>query len=88
MFYAKDHKTGYLCSHGPFNWLGPKRTKLFEQSWALIFRDRILPNLPVDRLRKYYHSSRGAPTKELAAMLGVMILQQMQDLTDEETVYQ
>jgi hypothetical protein len=88
MFYAKDHKTGYLFKHGPFHWLGPKRTKLMEQSWAMLFRDTVLPNLPVDRLRYYYHGSRGAPTKELGAMLGVMILQQMQDLTDEETVYQ
>jgi hypothetical protein len=30
----------------------------------------------------------GRPTKELYAMLGVMILQQMQDLTDEETIHQ
>jgi hypothetical protein len=88
MFYTKDHKTGYLFDHGPFNWLGPKRTKLIEQSWAMIFRDTILPNLPVDKLRKYYHRSMGAPTKELSAMLGVMVLQQMHDLTDEETIYQ
>jgi hypothetical protein len=88
MFYVKDHKTGYLFDHGPFNWLGPKRTKLIEQSWAMIFRDTVLPNLPVNKLKKHYHICLGAPTKELAAMLGVMILQQMHDLTDEETIYQ
>jgi len=88
MFYVKDHKTGYLFNHGPFNWLGPKRTKLIEQSWAMIFRDTILPNLPVNKLRKHYHSSMGAPTKELAAMMGVMIIQQMHDLTDEEAICQ
>jgi len=88
MYYSKDHKTGYLFDHGPFHWLGPKRTKLIEQSWAMLFRETILPNLPVQTLRKYYHSSMGAPTKELAAMMGVMIIQHMHDLTDEETVYQ
>ena len=70
MFYTKDHKTGYLFDHGPFNWLGPKRTKLISQSWAM-FRDKILPNFPVDKLRKYYHRSMGAPTKEPAANRGL-----------------
>jgi len=88
MFYTKDHKTGYLFDHGPFHWLGPKRTKLIEQSWAMLFRDTILPNLPVDKLKNHYHTSMGAPTKELTAMMGVMIIQHMHDLTDEETVYQ
>jgi len=88
MFHVKDHKTGYLFDHGPFHWLGPKRAKLIEQSWAMIFRETILPNLPVHTLKKYYHSSMGAPTKELAAMMGVMIIQHMHDLTDEEAVYQ
>lgn len=88
MFNVKDHKTGYLFKHGPFTWLGPKRSKLIEQSWAMIFRDTILPNLPVNKLKKHYHSSVGAPTKDLAAMMGVMIIQHMHDLTDEEVVYQ
>jgi hypothetical protein len=88
MFHTKDHKTGYLFDGGPFGWLGPKRKRLIEKSWAKLFRETILPNLPVGALMKYYHLSHGAPTKELYAMMGVMVLQQMFDCTDEETVTQ
>ena len=59
-----------------------------ESSWAKLFRDHVLPALPVDKIFKYYHWAMGRPTKELYAMLGAMILQQMHDLTDEETVHE
>jgi hypothetical protein len=42
----------------------------------------------VDKIFKNYQWAMGRPTKELYAMLGVMILQQMHDLTDEETIHQ
>jgi hypothetical protein len=88
MFYTKDHKTGYLFDHGPFHWLDQKRKKLIDKSWAKLFREEILPNLPVNKLAPFYNPGKGAPTKELYAMLGAAVLQQMNDLTDEETVAQ
>ena len=88
MFHTKDHKTGYLFDQGPFGWLGPRRKRLIDTSWAKLFREKILPSLPVNTLMQHYHLSQGAPTKELYTMLGVMVLQQMFDLTDEETVSQ
>ncbi len=84
MIHTKDHKTVNIFD--PFDYLGPKRKSLIENSWAKIFRDEILPELPVHKLQPFYHSSRGAPTKELYAMLGLMILQQMHDFTDEEAI--
>ena len=36
--------------------------------------------LPVDKIFKNYHRAMGRPTKELYAMMGVMILQQMHDV--------
>ena len=86
MFHTKDHKTRYMLD--PFPHFGPKRRKLLEQSWAKVFRDEILPELPVHMLGNHYHEFMGRPTKELFAMLGLMILQQMDDLSDEETVCQ
>jgi hypothetical protein len=86
MFHTKDHKTGYLFEHGPFRWLDQKRKKLLDKSWAKLFREEILPNLPVNKLAPFYNTSKGAPTKELHAMLGATVLQQMHNLTDEETV--
>ena len=86
MFYAKDHKT--LNMFDPLDDFGPRRRALLERSWAKLFRDVVLPELPVEKVRKNYHMLLGRPTKELHAMLGLMILQQMFDYTDEETTYQ
>jgi hypothetical protein len=85
MIHLKDHKT--LNIFKPFPFLGPKRQKLIEASWAKLFHDHILFELPVDKIFKNYQWAMGRPTKELYAMLGVMILQQMHDLTDEETIH-
>jgi len=57
-----------------------------EESWAGVFREHILRELPVDKIAPYFSEGSGRPTKELYAALGSLILQQMHDLTDEETV--
>ena len=86
MFYTKDHKT--LDMFEPFAFLGPKRRSLLDTTWAKIFREEILPDLPVEVLRNTYDDLMGRPTKELYAMLGVMIIQQTEDLSDEEAARQ
>jgi len=86
MFYTTDHKT--LDMFDPFPWMGPKRKELIKKSWAHLFREEILPELPVQKLLKNYHEFTGRPTKELHAMVGLMILQQLNDLTDQEAVRQ
>lgn len=86
MFHTKNHKQ--LNIFDPWSHLGPKRRKIMDNSWAGLFRKEILTELPVDALREYYHDSDGRPTKELSSMVGLMILQQMHDLTDEEAVEQ
>jgi len=85
MIRIKDHKTPYIID--PFGYLGPKRRKLLDESWAGVFRKYVLTELPVEQLAKYYPSRQGRPTKELYAMIGVLLIQQMFDLTDEETVH-
>jgi len=86
MIYTKDHKTGYL--YDPFEDLGPKRVSLLKNSWAELFRHEILPQLPVCELSKHYSQDHGRPTKELFSVMGAMILQQMHNLTDKETIDQ
>ncbi|MCI5167560.1 MAG: hypothetical protein D3903_16075, partial [Candidatus Electrothrix sp. GM3_4] len=83
MFNVKDHKTTYMFD--PFDYLGPKRRKMLDDSWSGIFRDHIRHALPVDRLIPYFSAGMGRPTKELVSMMGAMLLQHMHDLTDEET---
>ena len=86
MIHVRDHKTPYLID--PWDYLGPKRRKLLDGSWAGLFREHILPSLPVRKIASCYTEGFGRPTKELYAALGSLILQQMHDLTDEETVTQ
>jgi hypothetical protein len=45
-------------------------------------------SLPAEQLFPLYSKEKGRQTKELYAMLGLILLQQMEDLTDEETVQQ
>jgi len=86
MFYTKDRKTGQLFDQ--WRYLGPKRRKLLDESWAGLFRGKILPELPVERMIPFFSPDMGRPTKELYAMLGAVLFQQIFDLTDEETVSQ
>ncbi len=86
MFYTKDHKT--INMFDPYDYLGPKRRELLDTSWAKLFRYEVLPNLPIEILVTAYNDSLGRPTKELYAMMGVMLIQQMEDLTDEEATTQ
>lgn len=86
MIHTKDHKTGDMFN--PFDFLGPKRRRLIDDSWARVFRDEILPDLPAHLIMPYYHASQGRSSKELYAMLGLMLLQQMHDLTDDDAASQ
>ena len=86
MFFTTDHKT--IDMFDPLPRLGPKRKELMTKSWAHLFREQILPDLPVQKLLTKYHAFNGRPTKELHAMVGLMILQQLNDLTDLEAVRQ
>jgi hypothetical protein len=72
----------------PLARFGPHRRNRLEKSWARLFREEILPVLPVHELVPHYSGVTGSPTKDLYAMLGVMLLQQVHDLTDEEAVDQ
>jgi len=51
MFHVKDNKQDYIF--GPFEYLGQKRLTGLKKSWPGIFRQEILPELPVESLRKY-----------------------------------
>jgi hypothetical protein len=86
MFHVKNHKQ--LNIFDPWVHLGAKRRKLLENSWAGLFQQEILPKLPVEALRSHYHDWNGRPTKELSSVMGLMILQQMHNLTDDQAVEQ
>jgi hypothetical protein len=86
MIHIKDHKQKDLFE--PWAFLGPKRRKLLDQSWAGLFQKELLGELPVGKLIPFFTHGFGRPTKELYTALGALLLQQAHDLTDEETVSQ
>lgn len=86
MISRNDPRQGHLID--PWDHLGPKRRKLLDNSWAGLFRQEILAELPVDQIAPWFRADFGRPSKELYTLLGVLVLQQMHDLTDDETVNQ
>lgn len=84
MLTLRDHETGDLFD--PWAHLGQKRRHLLDRSWAGVFRSYLLRHLPVSQLTPHFREAFGRPTKELYAVLGALILQQLHDLTDAATV--
>jgi len=72
----------------PWDFLTPKRRQLLDAGWPGLFREHILPSIPVNKVGKHFNATFGRPTKELYSMLGALVLQQTFDLTDEETIQQ
>jgi len=72
----------------PWDFLTPKRRQLLEDGWPGLFREHILPSIPVYKVAKYFYATCVLPTKVLYSMVGALILQQTLDLTDDETVRQ
>ena len=83
MLTLRDHQSGDLFD--PWEYLGPQRRKLLEQSWAGVFRDYLLQHLPVKELAASFRDDFGRPSKDLSVALGALILQQLHDLTDQQT---
>jgi len=72
----------------PFGFLGPKRKELLESSWSGLFKTTLFDQIPVEEIQSCFHEHMGRPTKELRTMLAVFLLQEMFDLTDQETIRQ
>jgi hypothetical protein len=84
MLNIRDHSTGELFNR--WGHLGRNRVKRLQSSWAEVFRTHVLPKLPAEELSKEFDPVMGRPTMDLAVVLGAIILQQMFNLTDSETV--
>ena len=72
----------------PWDFLTPKRRRMLENGWPGLFREHILPVIPVNKVARYFNETFGRPTKELYAVMGALVLQQSFDLTDEEAIQQ
>ena len=84
MHRTRDRSNGLLFD--PWASLGEKRRRLLDRSWAGVFRQHLLDRLPVQTMAGCFSSKLGRPTKELHIAVGVLILQQLHDLTDTAVV--
>ena len=82
MITVKDHSTGHLFDL--WDHISPKRRKLLDRGWPGVFRKYLLEKLPVARIIQYFTEDMGRPSKELNTAIGVLILQQLQDISDDK----
>ncbi len=85
MFRTKN--PNQMTIFDPLEDFGPKRKKLLKKSWAYFFRHHVLPEIPVQKVSSTF-TGFGRPSKELYSTLGLLILQQTFDLSDNEALSQ
>ena len=84
MITLRDRRTGDLFDRR--SELGEKRRRLLDRSWAGVFRDHLLDDLPIEELLPHFDERAGRPSKDLHIVIGVLLLQQLHDLSDAATV--
>jgi hypothetical protein len=68
--------------------LPPKKRERLENTWAHVFREKALPLIKEEPFAGMYDAGNGRPNKPVQVMLGILILKDVFDLTDEEVVEQ
>lgn len=70
------------------NWafLDSSRRQWLERSWAGTFRQHLWEHLPTQALAQLFPAKGGRPRKDYRLVLAVLVLQQLHDLTDAETI--
>lgn len=84
MINIKDHHTERLFD--PWHYLGTKRRQLLKKSWSGLFRDHLFNKIPVNKIASHFDEYNGRPSKELYTAIGVTILQQVHDLSDNDVI--
>jgi hypothetical protein len=86
MVRIKDHKQQQIFD--PWAYLSPKRRRMLDEGWPGLFREHLLEQLPVEPVAGFFTNGFGRPTKELHTVLGVLLLQQTMDLSDQAAIDQ
>lgn len=59
-----------------------------KKSWAEAFRSRVMPAVDEERFRDAFSESTGRPNKSIRVQVGLHILKEWNDLTDEQVIEQ
>jgi hypothetical protein len=84
MITLRDRKTPDLFDR--WSEMGQKRRLLLDRSWAGVFRGHLLDDLPIQELLPHFDDRSERLSKDLHIVVGVLLLQQLQDLSDAATV--
>ena len=66
----------------------PKKAKRLERSRAEVFRNEVLPLIDEERFAPMYCVDNGRPNRAVQTVLGVHLLKEMFNLTDDEALEQ
>jgi hypothetical protein len=84
MFRKRDPQQSlFSTSH----FLPEDKRRRLEHDWPGEFRRSALPLIDEDAFRDLYHGSNGRPNKPVQTIIGVLLLKEMNDLTDADTIW-
>ena len=66
----------------------PKKAKRLERSWAEVFRNEALPLIDEERFAPMYCVDNGRPNRAVQTVVGVHLVKEMFNLTDDEALEQ
>ena len=64
----------------------PQKARLLQRSWAEVFQTRALPLIDEERFAHLYCEDNGRPNRAVQTVLGIHLLKEMFNLTDEEAL--
>jgi len=82
MFRQRDQASLFISS----NLLPPEKQQRMEQTWAWPFREKALGLIEEQSFADFYHVDNGRPNKPVQTVVGVLILKEMFDLTDQQAL--
>lgn len=85
MFRERDPQGELFESSGL---LPSEKTRRLAKTWADVFRRKALPLIEEKRFAPMYCDGNGRPNAPVEVVLGVLILKEMYDLTDEDALDQ
>lgn len=84
MFRKRDAQTSLLATS---HFLPEDKRRRLERDWPGQFRRSALPLIDEESFRDLYHDSNGRPNKPVQTVIGVLLLKEMHDLTDEQALF-
>lgn len=85
MFRSRRKQGSLFCAT---TLLSEEKRQRLEQTWAWVFRTRALPLIDEETFRHLYDKGgNGRPNKPVQTLIGLLVLKEMFDLTDEEVLF-